>query len=157
MFTADFALIQIWQLEHFNDICLHFSPTVSVWPDMKVDPFIDRYLHLICGHGKQAGANRGMRQKNICKTGNNHWSRVKLLWQSIHVKHTESKNGRRRHVRLVSHGSAWQANEPGSQREGQTTTRGSLCCPTCPEVLLLCSNPHPITLSTWRRSLIISE
>lgn len=155
MFTADSALIQIRQLEQFSNlsplqtVCLAgheggslywLAPPPNLWT------------------WEQAGANKRMRQKYICKTGNNHWSRVKLLWLSIHVEHTESKNDRRRrHVRLMSHGSAWQANEPGSQREGQTTTRGSLCCPTYPEVLLLCSNPHPITLSTWRRSLIIAE
>lgn len=58
--------------------------------------------------------------------------------------------------RLLSQRSTWQTNVPGAEREGQTATRGSLCCPTCPEVLLLCSNPHPITLSTWGRSLISS-
>lgn len=82
------------------------------------------------------------------------WPRVEQMWLAIHTDDRmidEEDMGD-----LLSHRSTWQANVPKPQREGQATTRASLCCPTCPEVLLLCSNPHPITLSTWGRSLISS-
>lgn len=54
---------------------------------------------------------------------------------------------------LLSQRTTWHANLPESWKG---TTRGSLCGPPCPEVLLQRSSPHPITLSTWGRSLISS-
>lgn len=121
---------------------------------MEVQVFTGMSHSLIYGCGKRAGAERKVRGKRyqthskLMKTTNK-----RDCWFTLNehgLKMTEDMGN------LLPQRTTWQATVPGAQSEGQTATRSPFCCPTCPEVLLLCSNPHPITLSTWGKSLISS-